>query len=98
MFAPGLLDAGPLIVMARLAVPVTVTVVKAKPSGGVLAESVNVVPLAVPAGTFATSLKVTILSAGTVPPVQNIVPPAPTDGRVHVKPGASSETKVIVPG
>ena len=57
------------------------------------------VPAAVSAGMFAVSAKLAVAPAGIVALLQLIVPPAPTAGVLHVKPGASaSETKVVAPG
>ena len=73
--------------------------------GSLSAETVAVfvkfVPVAVPAGTFPTSVNVVVPETFSEAMLQLMVPPAPTAGVVHEKvcaPLCDSETKVIVPG
>jgi hypothetical protein len=99
MFEPGVLIAATLFVMERSAESVTVAVLEAVFRGAIPAVFVNIVPVAVPEGMFATTTNWTVLFAGTVPLLQLIRPPEPKEGAEHVKPESGvKERKVSVPG
>jgi hypothetical protein len=104
MFAPELLDAGPLIIILRLARPLTTNEVGkvlldrfGSPGDVTLATFMNIVPSVAVGGMCSTSVKWIGVIAWTVP-LQVIVPPEPTEGVVHVKVWGVKETNVIAPG
>src|SRR5580692_12274053 len=77
MFAPALLIAGPLIVMPRSALPGNVFIQSAETGPSASALFVNIVPPAVPVGTFTTNTIFAVHPIGIVPPVQIVEPLAP---------------------